>query len=110
MSDRTAPEKSKHKLRLERRKNVRVPTDNPAGLTILGPQPSGRKETRILDTSKDGLKLLVPCELMRGTIVQVHLSNLFILAEVRYCRPAGAAFHAGVLIQDVFIASDSARE
>jgi hypothetical protein len=58
-----------------------------------------------LDASKEGLKLLVPNELMRGMVVQLSVRDLFILAEVRYCRPAGTEFHAGVLIQDVFPAA-----
>jgi hypothetical protein len=46
-----------------------------------------------------------PNELMRGMVVQLSVRDLFILAEVRYCRPAGTEFHAGVLIQDVFPAA-----
>ena len=62
-------------------------------------------DTRVLDTSKEGLKLFIPRELMKGALIQIHLRDLFILAEVRYCRSFGTGFHAGVLIQDVFAAS-----
>ena len=89
----------------ENRKSVRVPTDDLAVLTILRPEPSGHIDTRVLDTSKEGLKLFIPRELMIGAAIQIHLRDLFILAEVRYCRSFGTGFHAGVLIQDVFAAS-----
>jgi hypothetical protein len=86
----------------ENRKSVRVPTDDLAVLRVLRPEPSGHIDTRVLDTSKEGLKLFIPRELLKGTVVQIHLRDLFILAEVRYCRSFGTGFHAGVLIQDVF--------
>jgi hypothetical protein len=89
----------------ENRKSVRVPTDDLAVLTVLRPEPSGHIDTRVLDTSKEGLKLFIPCELLKGTVVQIHLRDLFILAEVRYCRSFGTGFHAGVLIQDIFATS-----
>jgi hypothetical protein len=86
----------------ENRKSVRVPTDDLAVLTILRPEPSGHIDTRVLDTSKEGLKIFIPRELLKGAVVQIHLRDLFILAEVRYCRSFGTGFHAGVLIQNVF--------
>jgi hypothetical protein len=101
----TAGAERAKRLGIENRKSIRVPTDDPAVLTVLQPEQSGHIDTRILDASKEGLKLLIPHELMRGTVLQVHLSDLFIRAEVRNCRPVGAVFHAGVLIKDVFAAS-----
>lgn len=86
----------------ENRKSPRVATDDPAVLTVLKPERSPRIKMRIVDASKEGMKLQVPRELMTGTIVQVHVRDLFILAEVRYCIAAGKAFHAGVQIHDVF--------
>ena len=86
----------------EKRKSPRVATDDPAVLTVLKPEQPSRLKIRIVDASKEGLRLLVPRELMRGMIVQVHVHGFFILAEVRYCIAAGEGFHAGVQIQDVF--------
>jgi PilZ domain len=86
----------------EKRKSPRVATDDRAVLTVLKPEQPARLRIRIVDASKEGLKLLAPLELMRGMIVQVHVHGFFILAEVRYCTPAGEGFHAGVQIQDVF--------
>jgi hypothetical protein len=89
----------------DRRKSPRTETDDPAVMTILKPDRSARIKVRILDASKEGLKILVPNELMKGMLVQVNVRDLFILAEVRYCRRSGAVFHAGVFIQDVFPAA-----
>jgi anti-sigma factor RsiW len=86
----------------EKRRHLRVATDDPAALTVLQLEPAPRLKTRILDASKQGLRLLVPHDLMRGAVIQIHVRDLFILAEVRHCRAVGQAFHAGVQIQDVF--------
>jgi len=96
---------SDERARRENRTSPRLPTDDPAVMTVLRPERSSHMETTVLDASKEGLKLRVPLELLRGAIVQVHVRDLFILAEVRYCRPVGATFYAGVLIQDVFPAA-----
>ncbi len=89
----------------EQRKSPRLETDDPAVLTVMKPERMSRMRIRILDASREGLKLLVPFELATGTFVQVHMRDLFILAEVRYSIPAGDEFHAGVLIHDVFPSS-----
>jgi hypothetical protein len=86
----------------ENRKSPRVATDHAAVLTVLKPEQSPRVNMRIVNASKEGLRLLVPHELMTGAVVQIHVRDLFILAEVRYCIPAETAFYAGVEIHDVF--------
>jgi len=86
----------------ENRKSARVATDDPAFLTILKPERSPRITMRIVDTSTGGLRLQLSRQLMTGTIIQVRVRELFILAEVRYCIADDQLFHAGVQIQDVF--------
>src|ERR1700722_10334930 len=66
----------------EKRRHPRVATDDPAILTVIQQQPAMRVRIRILDASKQGLKLQVPGELVCGTVVQIHVRDLFILAEV----------------------------
>jgi hypothetical protein len=70
-------------------------------LTLISKKPS-RVGVRILDASREGLKLGVPCELAVGSFVQVQVRELFILAEVRYSIPAAEGFYSGVQIYDVF--------
>jgi hypothetical protein len=86
----------------ENRKSPRVETDDPAVLTVLDPDRTQRFDMRIVNASKEGLKLEVPKLLLPGAIVQVHVRDLFIQAEVRYCIAARDKFHAGVRIHDVF--------
>lgn len=86
----------------EHRKSPRLETDDPAVLTLIRPERPSRVGIRILDASREGLKLSTPCELETGSFVQVHVRELFILAEVRYCIPAAEGFYAGVQIYDVF--------
>ena len=88
----------------EKRKSPRVAVDNFALLTVLESNPQ-RIYVRIVDASKEGLKLLAACRLLPGSTVQVYVRDLFILAEVRYCRAAGDLYCAGVQIKDVFPAS-----
>ncbi len=86
----------------EKRRGPRVATDDPAVLTILEPRQPGRMNMKVVDASKQGLKLLVPSELVRGAVVQIRVRDFFIMAEIRHCHAAGSAFHVGVQIQDVF--------
>jgi len=89
----------------EKRKNPRVTTDDAALLTVLQPERSARVKIRVIEASKDGMKLLIPHQVITGSIVQIHVRDLFIMAEVRYCIPKAQEFHAGVKIQDVFPAT-----
>jgi hypothetical protein len=71
-----------------------------------------RREIRVLDISKRGLKLRVPKFLDRGTLMQIHLQGLasagllpeglLAVAEVRYCRRTGSDFQVGVRFREVF--------
>lgn len=86
----------------ENRKSPRVAADDPALLTVLEPNRPYRINARVVDASKDGLRLLVPSKLAVDAEVQLHVRDLSVVAEVRYCRPAGGLYYAGILIQDVF--------
>jgi hypothetical protein len=86
----------------ERRRGGRVPTDDPAFMQVLNPLATNRVEVRVLDVSRDGLKLRVPEFLPPGSVIQVRMENSIALGEVRYCRALQAGFDAGVQLQDVF--------
>jgi hypothetical protein len=86
----------------DKRHRLRFATDDPAVLTVLKPEQPGRTKIKVVDASKDGLKLLVPYQLIAGMLIQLYVRDLFIMGEVRHCIAAGAAFHAGIQIQDVF--------
>lgn len=86
----------------ERRQSQRIPTNDPARIKLLHPTVSQPLPARILDVSKDGMKVEVACALEPGTIVEVLFKRFLAITEVRYCVQIGEMFHAGVLIQDVF--------
>ena len=85
----------------ERRREHRIPADDPAGMISLSPYSNVRSEIRILDVSRSGLKLRVSKHVGTGSIVQIRVRNAILLAEVRYCVAVGDEIHAGVRIQDV---------
>lgn len=86
----------------ERRQSQRIPTNDPARVKLLHPSVSEPLPARILDVSKDGMKVELACALEPGTIVEVLFKRFLAIAEVRYSVQIGEVFHAGVLIQDVF--------
>lgn len=57
---------------------------------------------QLLDSSEDGLKLLLPQPLEPGTVIQVRSQKQVVLAEVRYCLPHTDKFAVGVEVTAVF--------
>ena len=86
---------------LERRREPRISTDDPASMQVLNPLLEGRFMIRVLDVSKNGLKLSCSTRLQRGTLVQVYIKNIVAMGEVRHCVQIGDEFHAGVQLDDV---------
>ncbi|HLX44816.1 MAG TPA: PilZ domain-containing protein [Bryobacteraceae bacterium] len=86
----------------DQRRFTRIATDMAASIRMLSPASSGRAHARVLDTSRDGLKLRVPEFLHPGATIQVRVTDTVAFGEVRYCQPAGSAFHVGVQIRDSF--------
>lgn len=84
----------------ERRREVRKPTDEPASIQLLSPLEPARFNVRVLDISRAGLKIRTQRFLSRGVVLQIHLRDMMILGEVRYCVVADNAFYAGLCIQD----------
>jgi hypothetical protein len=88
----------------EQRRFTRIATDMAASIRVLSPASSARASARVLDTSRDGLKLRVSEFLHPGATIQVRVTDTVSFGEVRYCQPAGSAFHVGVQIRDSFAA------
>jgi len=86
---------------LERRREPRIATDDAASMQVLNPLLDGRVAIRVLDVSRNGLKLCTLTHLQRGTLVQVYLRNIVAMGEVRHCVKIGDEFHAGVRLDDV---------
>jgi hypothetical protein len=82
----------------ERRSEPRVPADAPAVVTILLPGSHPHVEGRILDTSKNGVRIELAVPVDPGTLIQIRLKETIAMAEVRYCVPAGSGFRIGARI------------
>jgi PilZ domain len=85
----------------EQRQERRFVTNEFAFIQSLKPLVSERIPVRVLDVSKGGLGLRLNCSFEPGTVVQVKMRDLFVLGEVRHCRPEASSFVAGVRIENV---------
>jgi hypothetical protein len=86
----------------ERRGEHRIPADEPGQMQTFSPFSPTKVPIRIIDLSRNGLKVRTPQPVDPGSIVQVRIREAVVLGEVRYCVAAGAEFDAGIHIQDVF--------
>ena len=86
----------------EKRRERRYPTNDPVQVRTY-PYTGVPVPANVVDVSRSGMKLELVTALARGARIEVLMasSNLAIFGEVRYCRKAGAMYHAGVLIEDV---------
>ena len=85
-----------------RERGQRYVVDEVASMTQLHPLVPGRSDIRVIDVSRDGLKLLVPAALEVGTVVQIRMRPIIVTGEVRHCTVVGESFRLGVRILDLF--------
>ena len=63
----------------------------------------------VLDVSPSGLQLELGSPIGKGTKIKITFPAQFVVfGDVRYCRPVGTVFHAGVLIEKVLYSSHAA--
>lgn len=87
----------------EQRRYARIPVDQPASVRLLGPTVSRRTAAaRVVQTSREGLRLRVAEFVHPGSTIQVHMADTVAFGEVRYCQPAGSSFNIGIQIRDSF--------
>lgn len=87
----------------EQRRYARIPVDEPASIRVLRPSSTCRRSVaRVLQTSREGLRLRVSEFLHPGATIQIHMADTIAFGEVRYCQPTGSAFQAGVQVRDSF--------
>jgi len=88
----------------ERRRETRYQVHEPAEVRVIA-GAAGLLPATVLDISRSGLRLEVAVQLPKGAAIEIVLpKEVIVFGKVRYCRRAGEAFHAGVLIDDVFYA------
>ena len=88
-------------LFLEKRREARYPTNDPAEVEVVN-GGAGQFSATVLDVSRSGLRLKLDSSVNRGAEVKITLQrNIVIYGQIRYCRPLDGSFDAGVLIQDM---------
>ena len=101
MADATAAAAARGALFIEKRREARYPTNDPAQIEIT---QGGAKTVpaTVLDVSRSGLRLKVLLTVNRGAEVKITLqTNVIIFGQIRYCRPFEDGFEIGVLIQEM---------
>jgi hypothetical protein len=87
----------------ERRREPRTRVDIPARLksvdpvTSIGPSAS----VRIVELSRNGLKILIDKEFFPKTLVQIIASNRIMMGQVRHSTPVEGGFHVGVQLLEM---------
>jgi hypothetical protein len=85
----------------DRRRYVRIPTDDMAQVSVVGAAASEPMEARVVDVSRGGMRLNIKQLLAAGTMLRVQLRDTGVLAEVRYSVASDGAFTTGVQVQSV---------
>ena len=85
----------------ERRRVRRLVTNDPAIIHSLNSLSPDFTAVKVLDVSRQGLKLRIGRQFLTGSEIQVKLKDLFVLGKIRYCVQVGSCFLAGILVEDV---------
>ena len=80
----------------------RIETEGDAIIQRINPFSADRLNVRILDVSKEGMRLGSPYFLEPGTALIIRIQNTVAFGEVRHCRMIGGSYHAGVELQGGF--------
>jgi len=100
-SDTTSTAANRGALFLEKRREARYPTNDPAEVEVVN-GGTARVPATVLDVSKSGLRLKLESSINKGAEVKITLQrNVIIFGQIRYCRPLDGSFDVGVLIQDM---------
>ena len=86
----------------DNRSEPRIRASDAGFVRSFSPLLPDRWPVQIIDVSKHGLGLLVPVRLSPGVLVQVQISEMFLLGEVVYSKQIGEhEFRTGIRRQDV---------
>ena len=91
----------------EKRRHVRVATDDPGLMKVLEPFSPVRWLVRVVEVSRAGMGLIAQTRLDAGTMIQVYVKQTSVLALVRHSEPLKDParpdhFRIGIEIQHVF--------
>jgi hypothetical protein len=103
MSVTTENLRSQSEATFERRREPRTRVDIPARLKSVDPVTSIGPSTvvRIVELSRNGLKIRVAHSFLPKTLVQVIASNQIMMAQVRHSTPVEGGFDIGVQLLEM---------
>ncbi|MBI3694024.1 MAG: PilZ domain-containing protein [Acidobacteria bacterium] len=84
------------RLAFERRREQREPAGGRGVLRWTGPSGSQTVEAQVRDISSDGMQLELPSPVEVDQTVRLVGENFECIGLVRYCRPDGVRFVAGI--------------
>jgi len=82
----------------ERRSEPRVPVSFPGRLKLLDPLTSvgPPHDVRVVEISRNGLKIRTPRFLIPKTLIQIHFNGQAMLGKVAYCQKLETGYNAGL--------------
>jgi PilZ domain len=88
---------------MERRHEIRIPTDVRARLKSLDPVTSLGPSTvaQIIEVSDHGLKVRVDRPLTIGASVQILAAGRIVLGRVRHCLSLDTDYHIGIQVVEL---------
>ncbi len=94
----------------DRRREARIPTDDPAMLQVISPFSSERIVVRVIDVSKSGLQIRLDAPVDPGSTVKVRLKETILFAEIRHCRQISEReYRAGLALQEIISGHEVVR-
>jgi len=93
---------------IEERRDPRFATNGRGVLQIVSPYSAECLDVRVVDVSKNGLRVHMDASVMPGSLVKVKMKDYIGFGESRYCVAADKGFFVGVHLHD-YIARRSMR-
>ena len=85
---------------MEHRRDHRITTEQPVGLTILG-APERRLTATIKNSSGRGLGLILPEFVPTGAAVKIEIGDSIFLGEAMYCKAMEGGYFLGIELTEV---------
>jgi hypothetical protein len=89
----------------EKRSEARYPTLKTGTLHPVSPAGRETMTAYVIDISKRGMKVRVERPFEIGDKVQVLLTDVIVLGEVRHCMESHGRYHLGLSVQNVLLPS-----
>lgn len=89
----------------EKRSEARYPTLKTGTLHPVSPAGRETMTAYVIDISKRGMKVRVERPFEIGDKVQVLLTDVIVLGEVRHCMESHGRYHLGLAVQNVLLPS-----